>query len=373
MRFVDATYWDGQGSRSWLSYDDVTIVPGFSDIPSRKSDQINLSTQFTAGVSMNIPIISANMDTITEGEMAVAMAKSGGYGILHKYYKDKNKWLDHILEIESLGVVPSFSVGVAKEDVRLIEEVLNRLKKPNCVVTVDVAHGHHQMVFDQVRRLKLGFPNHINVIAGNICTPAGASFLIDAGADGLKCCVGGGSLCTTRRVTGCGVPNLSSIMQVRRAINGRQSNTTLIADGGIRESGDIVKALAAGADSVMIGGLLAATSETPGKTYSRISGIGGIFYEESTTAKTLYKKYRGQSSREFNEEMNKNDVAPEGESQYVQCKGPVTPLINELCMGLRSGMSYIGAKNLKELQQKAVFIEITHNAHIEGTPHGITK
>lgn len=372
MRFIDANYVE-YTPRKWLTFDDVLLLPNRSDVPSRNSEKLDLSSNFTSGVGMKLPIISSNMDTITEGKMAIAIGRAGGQGILHRFYKTKVEWLKDILSVEEAGLLPAFSIGVAKDDTKLVEEILNRLKQPKCVVTVDVAHGHHQLVFDQVRRLALGFANNINIIAGNVCTPEGAAYLVSAGANGVKVNVGNGSLCTTRLITGHGCPSLSTIINIRRALHGMQTNTTLIADGGIRNSGDIVKALAAGADSVMIGGLLAATNETPGQTYSKNVGIGGVFYEESTNARELYKKYRGQSSEEFNEEINKTNVTPEGESQYVPCNGSVTDILNNLTGGIRSGLSYAGCYTLKQLFERSSFIELSNHGFTEGTPHGLMR
>jgi IMP dehydrogenase len=369
MRFVDANYIE-YTPRKWLTFDDVLLLPNRSDVPSRNSEKLDLSSHFTSGVGMRLPIISANMDTITEGKMAIAMGKAGGQGILHRFYKSKAEWLKDILAVEEAGLLPAFSIGVSKDDVKLVEEILNRLKQPKCVVTVDVAHGHHQLVFDQVRRLALGFANNINVIAGNVCTPEGAAYLVSAGANGVKVNVGNGSLCTTRLITGHGSPALSTIINIRRALHGMQTNTTLIADGGIRNSGDIVKALAAGADSVMIGSLFAGTNETSGNYYDINHQV---FNGNTEDVSGLYKKYRGQSSEEFNEEINKTNVTSEGESQYVPCKGAVADIINNLAGGIRSGLSYAGCYTLKDLFNKSSFIELSNHGFTEGTPHGLKQ
>lgn len=180
------------------------------------------------------------------------------------------------------------------------------------------------------------------------------------------------SMCTTRQITGHGCPSLSTIINIRRALHGMQTNTTLIADGGIRNSGDIVKALAAGADSVMIGSLLAGSDETPGDLFVKNNND---FYKMVTDDiykdNVLYKKYRGQSSEEFNEEINKTNVTPEGEAQYVPCKGAVADIINNLAGGIRSGLSYAGCYNLKQLFERSSFIELSNHGFTEGTPHGL--
>lgn len=358
MQFIDGNYTTYSPSK-WLTYDDVILMPRYSTLKSRNDPKLSLSTYATAGVKMALPIISANMDTVTEGSMAVAMAKAGGLGIIHKYYGDERKqvWLDDLMKIKEVTEYPAFSIGLAQQDLDTVYLALSKVGK--AIVCVDVAHGDMEIVYNQVRKLALAFPGHIQIIAGNVATPTGANLLIKAGAHGIKVGIGGGSLCTTRVQTGHGVPNLSAIMAIRRTIHGQQSNCTLIADGGIRNSGDIVKALAAGADSVMVGNLFAGTDECSGE-------------QSISEHRTIYK-YRGQSSAEFNEFIGKNNVTAEGESTWIKAKGPVTNVIKELTGGIRSGMSYAGAYNLKELYNYSTFLEITPHGFAEGLPHGINN
>lgn len=377
MRFIDANYIEYQPTK-WLTYDDVMLVPQHSRLNSRNDPQINLSTPLTSVSSMSLPIISANMDTITEADMAIAMGKAGGYGILHRFYRTKHEnpmdaFLADIRKIHAAGIVPAFSVGLNPEDFKAIDAVLGITGK--AIVCVDVAHGDQDQVFKHIRKIALAYPNLVEIIGGNVATPAGVETLVRAGCHGIKCGVGGGAVCSTRIITGHGVPNLSTIMQCRRALMGLQSNAALIADGGIRTAGDIVKALAAGANSVMVGRLLAGTDECPGMRYKKMRGLNDhyIAYDPEQRLvgyeNAFYAKYRGQSSKEFNEELGK-EVAAEGVSTYVECQGPMTPILQELVGGIRSGLTYSGAKNLTDLHNRATFLEVSHAGLVESHPHG---
>lgn len=372
-KFIDANFVPYTPNR-WLSYDDVSLLPKGSDISSRKDSSISTSTKLTSGIDMATPIISANMDTVTESEMALCMHRMGGVGILHRFYESKEQWKQDIKLVYDTAGYVAYSIGLSPSDIDLIEENLKE-GIARQIVCIDVAHGHMEMVHHQIRKIVLNFPKeNVQVIAGNISTPAGAQFLVSAGVHGIKVGQSCGSFCTTRLVTGHGVPQLSAIMNVRRALYSMQSNVALIADGGIRDSGDIVKALAAGADSVMVGRLFASTSESPGNLYYK-DGNNYVQCETETDYSykeySFYKKYRGQSSADFMEDINKQGVAPEGVSQMIPYKGSVEPIFHRLLMGLRSGMTYSGIRNLKELYNKSQFIEISHAGYIEGTPYGI--
>jgi IMP dehydrogenase len=241
------------------------------------------------------------------------------------------------------------------------------------IVCIDVAHGHLSKCIKQVSEVVKGFGPKVKVIAGNVATGIGAFDLINAGAHAIKVGVGDGSLWTTRVVTGHGVPQLSAIMQCRNAINASKTNTALIADGGVRNSGDIVKALAAGADTVMVGRLFAGTQETPGKVIfqDRFGSYHEATEETMPVNQKRFKKYRGQSSQEFLESVGKNGVSAEGESQYVPYQGTVVNVLKELVGGIKSGMSYAGCTNLDKLSEYATFIEITHHGYIESQAHGL--
>jgi len=314
---------------SSLSFDDVLIEPSYSDIESRS--EIDISTPFL-GWHLSLPIISANMDYITGGDMAVAMMRAGGFYILHRFHDSlEDAGRDYTIIINN-GLPISLSVGVREE--------LGNYRSAYCV-TIDVAHGHHQKVADRIKELKDQGVRH--VIAGNVATAQGAAFLARAGADAIKVGIGPGSVCTTREVTGVGVPQLSAIMDCARA-----TDTPIIADGGIKNSGDIVKAIAAGADVVMIGSLLAGTNEAPGDVRIDPNGV-------------RWKPYRGQSI--FG--ANASHYTPEGVEGWVREKGPVADVLRSLAGGIRSGLSYVGARNLKELRERANFIQVTQATHLE--------
>lgn len=360
----------------WLSFDDVLLMPKPSDLTSRNDPRINLSTRFTSNLSMKIPILSANMDTVTESSMVQALSKQGAYGVLHRFYKDLELFTDDVTSIfEKTGGV-GFSIGANKEDISIVESVLKITGGKNTVVCVDIAHGHLLKCKQQVATLSKHFGSGIQIIAGNVATPMGVMDLINAGANAIKVGVGGGSLCSTRIKTGHGVPTLTAIMLARLAINSTKTNVALIADGGIRNSGDIIKALAAGADSVMIGNLFSGTDESPGNLivdpYETMSGhLPPETKEKYLQEKRLcYKKYRGQSSRDFLNDIGKVGVTDEGVHTYVPYKGPVDVILTDLIQGIRSGMSYAGATTLQGLNEYATFIEISHHGYIEGTPHG---
>lgn len=331
-----------------LTFDDVLIVPARSDVRSRRDPQMD--TRLTRNIRIKAPLVSANMDTVTESEMAIAMGKLGGFGILHRFLsiedqvsqvrRVKEAGLEHIGA--SIGVVDDF-----KERARAV------CAAGANVITVDIAHGHSVAMMETMKWLKDTIPN-IQLIAGNIATPQAAQDLINAGADAIKVGIGPGSMCTTRIITGCGVPQLSAIALCAEV--GHQNGVPVIADGGVRTSGDIVKALAAGASSVMLGSMLAGTIETPGEIK------GGR------------KQYRGMASKAAQVSWRggvPEGMAPEGESTQINVKGHVRDVFLELTGGLRSGMSYINATTLEEIRDKALFIEMTAAGAHESRAHGV--
>jgi IMP dehydrogenase len=333
--------------KKFLTFDDVLLVPNKTDIESRYSSEISTKAKVTKLVDLSIPIISANMDSITGPEMAIEMDRLGGMGILHRFQPSYEDWQSDIKQILDKVRVPAFSIGLANDSRKMVEFVAKE-RGGLFVVCIDVAHGHHTKVMNLIQNIRQSYPG-AEIIAGNVATSHGAADLIQAGASAIKVGVGSGSACTTRQVTGFGMPQLTAILKAVDAVNFTQTNVRVIADGGIRNSGDIVKALAAGADCVMLGGLLAGTDETPGEIDA--------------------KRYRGQASREFMSDYGR-ERTPEGESWPVESRGPVEAVLEDLVGGLRSGMSYCGASTVYELSNKAVFIEITENGRIEGTAHG---
>jgi IMP dehydrogenase len=334
--------------KEYFTFDDVLIRPAYSEIESRQD--IDLGQDFL-GLHLSIPVISANMDYVTGRQMAIAMRNEGGLGIIHRF----GDWVtleNEIFEAAFATGVAAFSVGTRFEEEATshldnLEEDLARTEQPVKIVTVDVAHGHHRKVIDLVKRIKNDFPEW-KVIAGNVATAEGTSDLIAAGADAIKVGIGPGSVCTTRVVTGIGVPQLSAIIEC--ADVAYEFNRPIIADGGIRSAGDIVKAIAAGADVVMLGSLLAGTDEAPGEIID--TGRG-----------KRVKRYQGQSIFGTNDAL----FTREGISGFVDSKGPVSGVLRQLMGGLRSGMSYVGARNLKKLRTNAEFIRISPSTQHENS------
>lgn len=374
MQFIDACGVPYTPNK-YLSFDDVSLVPKPSDIDSRNDPSIKLDTFLTPSIKIRTPILSANMDCVTGAEMVLALAQEGAFGVLHRSYPTEDLYIEDIAKVAAkLGVV-AFSIGADKSQLDFVTRVLEKAPSQKYVVCVDVAHGHLQKCITQVVNLTRKFGPAIEIMAGNVCTAMGAADLIKAGARSIKVGVGNGHACSTRIVTGHGVPQLTAIMQCRQAINATQTNTTLIADGGIRDSGDIVKALSAGADMVMIGRLFAGTYESPGdrfinKDSSDAKPINLEAWPTFNEDKGGYKVYRGQSSEQFMVDTGKSGVSPEGESWYIPYQGVVGPIVKKLLGGIRSGMSYSGVRNLKDLNTKAIFIEVGYHGYIEGTPHG---
>lgn len=336
-----------------LTFDDVLLVPRHCEISSRKTPR--LSTRLTKNYELSIPLIAANMDTITEAAMACAMGKLGGMGIIHRFMSVEDQALQvaQVLKYfkdHNLMSPVAASIGV-KEDGMKRADVLAQAGAQ--ILTVDIAHGDSIMMLETLDYVKKKYPK-IDVIAGNVATLEATRRLIDHGADAVKVGIGPGSMCTTRIITGHGVPQLSAIaMCVAYA---SQHKVPIIADGGIKNSGDIVKALCAGAQSVMLGSMLSGTIETPGEV------------------KTGMKLYRGMASKSaqvsWRGELPKG-MAAEGESTMVPCKGPVENIVDELVGGIRSGMTYLGVEEIELMSEAAQFIEMSPAGMSESRPHGV--
>lgn len=475
-----------------LSFDDALLIPRRSSIRSRK--EVITRSRFTRRIWLSIPIVSAAMDTVTESRMAIAMAREGGIGVIHRFMpaerqaeevlkvkraeniviedpytvnpemriKDARRLMEKFRvsglivvdeERRVLGILTRRDV-VFEDDDRLVKDAMtprndmivakpgismeeaeeifrkykveklpivdedNKLKGlitsldlvkrkmyPNAsrdskgrllaaaaigvreesirraellvkagvdVIVIDVAHGHTEMVINMVKRLRRTYGDELEIVAGNVVTPEGVEDLVSAGVDAVKVGIGPGSVCTTRIVAGVGVPQLTAIMICSE--KARELDTPIIADGGIRYSGDIVKALAAGASTVMIGRLLAGTDESPGAIVVRNG--------------RKYKIYRGMASlyamlgREVRETGNEAEALldaseysyyAEGVEAYVPYTGSVSEVIKQLVAGLRSGMSYLGARDIDELKRNAVFIRITESGFKESLPHDVEK
>jgi IMP dehydrogenase len=332
-----------------LTYDDVLLVPQHSTGASRA--KVGTSTRL-GNLHLTVPFVSANMDTVTGPEMAIAMGKLGGLGILHRYATTETVlgWIERIREEDEIAVP---SVGIKSEDLQAASRYLEAGLKAICV---DVAHGHSDTVAKMVSALKkMGWDT---VIAGNVATADATKFLINAGADVIKVGVGPGSMCTTRLVTGHGVPQLTAVLECSEVA--RSYSKYIIADGGIRHPGDVVKAIAAGAHAVMLGGVLAGTDETPGEWLSMGDGLARKKVFRGMASAAAQTSFRGSVS----------NGTPEGETTLVDSKGSAADVINVMLGGLRSGLTYHGAANLQDLHEYAEFVEVSGNTVYENGPHG---
>ena len=465
-----------------LTFDDILLVPKKSAIIPR---EVDVSTKFSRNIEINIPLVSAAMDTVTESRLAIAIAREGGIGIIHKNMSieeqaeeiDKVKRSESGIIVEPISLTPEKKVGEAIEimakyhisgipiinnekklvgiltnrDIRFLDdkdlkivEVMtkenlitaplgttleeakrilhkNRIEKlpivdkniilkglitvkdiekvekyPNSckdiegrlrvgaavgisrdalervealinakvdVIVVDTAHGHSSRVIDVIKEIKRAFD--IELVGGNVATFEGAESLIKAGVDAIKVGIGPGSICTTRVVTGVGVPQVSAIQECKRAA--KKYHIPLIADGGVKYSGDITKALAVGADSVMIGSLFAGTQESPGEVVL----YKGRSYKEYRGMGSIGAMKKGSKDRYFQEEVEENKLVPEGIEGRVSYKGPLSAYVFQLLGGIRSGMGYCGVRNIKELQEETKFIQITSASLRESHPHDV--
>ena len=329
-----------------LTFEDVLLVPRFSSIESRAS--INISNTLSSKHSLKLPVISSPMDTISESPMAHAMDLSGGMSIIHRYNS-----ID--VQCKHIECLPADAmVGAA---IGMTGDYIDRacaLWDSGCrILCIDVAHGHHILMKHSLKTLRNTFGSEVTIIAGNVATLEGFDALSDWGADAIRVGIGGGSICSTRIQTGHGIPTLQSILDCSKS----DRSTALIADGGIRSSGDIVKALAAGADFVMVGSLLAGTDETPGKTF--------IDLETGTRRKV----YRGMASKEAQIDWRGHAASVEGVTSSVPVKGPVSLVLKDLERGIRSGLSYSGCKTIQEFQTRARFIKQTMAGATESSTH----
>ncbi len=340
-----------------LTFDDVLLVPAWSEVLPR---EVSLKSKFTRNISVELPIVSAAMDTVTEAPMATALAKEGGIGVIHKNMSIEDQ-AAQVAQVRVQGLMVAAALGITGD-------VLDRaaaLKEAGVdAVVLDSAHGHSRGVVKALRKVKAAFPD-LDVVVGNVATAQATKCLIENGADAVKVGIGPGSICTTRVVAGVGVPQLTAIFDCAKAAEG--SGVPIIADGGLRYSGDLVKAFAAGADCVMCGSMFAGTAEAPGE-----------IFEDFKNGKK-FKIYRGMGSIDAMEAGSKDryfqtgamKLVPEGIVGRVPFKGDVGDVIYQLLGGLRSGMGYCGAPDLETLR-KAKFIRITSNGVIENHPHDLT-
>jgi IMP dehydrogenase len=346
-----------------LTYDDVLLLPDASDVvPS----EVDTSTRLTRNITLAVPLVSSAMDTVTESAMAIAMAKAGGIGIIHRNLPIDEQ-VTHVKLVKGVGLAGA-AVGVGDDGFARAQALIEAGVD---VVVVDTAHGHHRAVLDAITRIK-NFSSTIEIIGGNVATRAGAQALINAGADAVKVGVGPGSICTTRVVAGVGVPQVTAIIEAAKACN--KAGIPLIADGGLQYSGDIVKAIVSGAHSVMLGSLLAGCAESPGElveidglTYKAYRGMGSLGAMQSRGEQKSYSKDRYMQD----DVLSEDKLVPEGIEGKVAYRGPVADVVHQLVGGLRSGMGYAGAPNIETLRREGRLIQITAAGLQESHPHDV--
>jgi|TARA_B100000315_G_scaffold1091_1_gene1013 IMP dehydrogenase len=379
-----------------LTYDDVNIVPKYSEVESRRD--VDLTSRLTKNRYLNVPLVSSPMDTITEYEMAYMMWNHGGVGFIHRFMEIETQakmvselkseiessWvgtkhlyenLDEEIEntnspaqklvLESMKGTKAWfensplgaAIGVTGDYLERAQELVSS----GCnVILLDIAHGHHKLVKEGLRRLKNEVNGKFEIIAGCVATALGAKDLCEWGADGLRVGIGNGSLCETRIRTGVGIPQVTALLDCVTAAD--TYNCPTIADGGVRYIGDVCKGLACGADSVMLGSLLSGTKETPGD----ISKVGKWPNEQ------LFKKYRGSAS--FDSKIDRGESENvEGNSRLIPYKGKVRRIMGDIKEGIKSSCSYVGATNLDEFRSLAEFIKVTEAGQVEAKAHLLDK
>ena len=396
--------------RKALTYDDVNIIPKYSELGSRSN--IDLKTNFTKKTKLTIPVVSTPMDTVTEVDMAIEMMELGGVGVLHRFntieeqsrmmknlHKDWESYFkidkdspqtlaeayDHYVKINGYsGYIDDEDGSDIQDYLDMVKERLDSnkrwSKRPLCaaigvksdyleraqelvsngcnVIVIDVAHGHHKFVGGAIEKIKKNISG-VEVIAGSVATEEATKYLCEKGADAIRVGIGNGSLCETRIRTGVGVPQVTALIDCVSVAD--TYNVPVIADGGIRNVGDICKGFACGADTIMLGSLLSGTKETPGS----IEKIGKWPNEQ------LHKKYRGSASLDFKKSRGYNKNV-EGNHKVIPYKGKVKRIINDIQDGIRSSFSYVGANDITEYHAKVELIEVTGAGNLEGKPHLLT-
>ena len=342
-----------------LTFDGVTLVPKYSSV--LPSDVIT-KTELSKNLTLRIPLLSSAMDTVTESKMAIAMAEAGGIGVIHRNLSIKKQILE-IRKVKKKKLIVGAAVGAGEEEVKRVEAII---KENINLIVVDTAHGHSKKVAEIIKKIKKIKSSKTTLCAGNIATPEAAKFLIKLGVDVVKVGIGPGSICTTRLVAGIGVPQLSAVIDVKKSL--RKYKTKIISDGGIKFSGDLAKAIAAGADAVMIGSLFSGTIESPGKIikyrgklYKNFRGMGSVGAMNAGSADRYFQK----------KNKDKTKYVPEGVEGMVKFKGSVNEIIYNLVGGLKSSMGYMGAKTIKDLQKKGQFLKISKAGFYESMVHNV--
>ena len=341
-----------------LTFDDVLMLPRYSNVLPAET---NISLNLTSKIILKAPFFSSAMDTVTESSMAIAMAKAGGIGVIHRNLKI-NKQSREIKIVKKKKLLVGAAIGTNKEDLERARELI---ASGTDLIVIDTAHGHSEKVLKTLSKLKK-ISSSIPICVGNIATGEAAKKLYNSGADIIKVGIGPGSICTTRMVAGIGVPQISAIMEVKKAL--KKTKIKIISDGGIKFSGDIAKALAAGADAIMMGSIFAGTDESPGKKFK----IKGKIYKQYRGMGSIGAMSSGSANRYFQKNFkDKSKFVPEGVEGRVEYKGSISNIVYQLQGGLRSSMGYIGAKKLSEISKKAKFVKITKAGFYESMVHSV--
>ena len=341
-----------------LTFDDILLLPKYSEVLPSKT---NIILQLTKKISLKVPFLTSAMDTVTESKMAMAIAKEGGLGIIHRNLDIKNQSIE-VKKVKNKKLNVGAAIGTNQED---LDRAKTLISNGVDLIVIDTAHGHSKKVIQTLLKIKK-ITKNIPICVGNIATGEAAKRLYNSGADIIKVGIGPGSICTTRMVAGIGVPQISAIMEVKKALY--KKNIKIISDGGIKFSGDIAKALAAGADAIMMGSIFAGTDESPGKKFK----FNGRLYKQYRGMGSIGAMSAGSANRYFQKNFkDKSKFVPEGVEGRVEYRGKVSKIIYQLQGGLRSSMGYIGAENLREINKKATFIKITKAGFYESMVHSV--
>ncbi len=348
-------------SDSVISFDDILLVPSYSEIKSRMTP--DLKTSLSRDFKLDLPIVSSPMDTITERAMAAAMANAGGMGIIHRFMTNEEQRNNAISCYDAAGPGSvSLAVGVGEAEKNRFKYLQKEIGEVISWIVVDVANGHSEYTRNMVDWILNESGGSVRVMAGNVATKEGFAYLAEAGASSIRVGIGGGSICKTRIMTGFGVPTISSVLDCY-SIAHLYDDVSIVADGGIRYPADVVKCLAAGANAVMVGGILSGTAECPGDVLVDDSGI-------------TYKRYRGMASEEVQLDRRgglKEGTCAEGVSTKVPFKGSVTDVLSEFSGGLRSALTYCNSGSIGSLRDNARFVRITASSLEESHAFGTRK
>jgi IMP dehydrogenase len=341
-----------------LTFDDVLMLPRYSNVLPTET---NISLRLTKKILLKVPFLTSAMDTVTESKMAIAIANAGGIGVIHRNFKIKEQSKE-VAKVKKKKLFVGAAIGTSNED---LERARSLIENGVDLIVIDTAHGHSEKVLKVLSKIKK-IKSKTPICVGNIATGEAAIKLYNSGADIIKVGIGPGSICTTRMVAGIGVPQISAILDVKKAL--KKKEVKIISDGGIKFSGDIAKALAAGADGIMMGSIFAGTDESPGKKFK----YKGKFYKQYRGMGSIGAMSSGSANRYFQKNYkDKSKFVPEGVEGRVEYKGSVSKIIYQLQGGLKSSMGYIGAKKLDDITKKAKFIKITKAGFYESMVHSV--